>query len=264
MAELRMIAKDGLARRDIGDFAETATALDIERTLDLVRLTEGPKLTYIAGAPGTGKTTAVKRYCKGLGHNAHYIDVACGEGTAWNVAKRIAGAWDHGFGWVSSFNTLAEARMRLLSVMGEGTLLVVDEAQYLHQRNNKNGKKTEAFEWLRALAELGDLDLVFCGDMNLPPVLEEVPQLRSRALRPVIITQVSRADVAAVVDGTPYATEPAVNALHAVARMAGGLRNVNAVVSLALDGARGTGERPTLAHLKAAIFDMKLAPKGVK
>ncbi|WP_172841046.1 AAA family ATPase [Rhodovulum sp. P5] len=259
-----MIANAGTLRRDIGDFAETAVALDILRTLDLVRFSDGPKMTCIAGIPGCGKTTTTKQYCKDLGRDGIYIDIASGEGTAWNFAKRLAHEWIDYAPSLGRFNTLTEARMTLSSAVGKGSLLVIDEAQHLHQRNNKNGKKTEAFEWARALAEKGEFDLVFCGDMRLPAVLDDIPQLKSRMLRPVIVTEVSRADVAALVEGTPYAIGPAVDALHSVARMAHGLRSVEIAVSAALSSATGKGEHPTLAHLKGAIIDMKLAPKGGK
>ncbi|WIY26401.1 hypothetical protein [Parasedimentitalea psychrophila] len=109
---------------------------------------------------------------------------------------------------------------------------------------------------------MGGFDLVFCGDLQLPNAINAMPQLQSRMLRPVIVKEVSRADVAAVVEGTAFASERAIDALHAVARQKGGLRNVANVTRIA-QLFSGAGN-PTPAHLKAAILDLKLAPRGAK
>ena len=78
-------------------------------------------------------------------------------------------------------------------------------------------------------------------------------------MRPVVIRQVSHADVAAVVDGTAFADARSIDALHAIARMRGGLRNVENVARIA---ALFAGDKsPGHEHLKAAIIDMKLDEK---
>lgn len=250
------IANAGIVHREIGDWAETGTALDITRSLELVKSTGQPAMTMIAGAPGTGKTTTVRRFCEAHGHDAIYIEAARGEGMAWNFAKSLSGLWHSR----PFFNTLAEARMIFAAYIGERRVLVVDEAQYLNQRNGKTAQTGEAFEWLRATADEGGFDVVFCGDLALPIAVATMPQLQSRMMRPVVITEVSRADVAAVVEGTPFAIPAAIDALHAIARMKGGLRNVENVTRIAWLFA-GNGS-PSLDHLKSAIIDMKLAPKG--
>ncbi|MDA7427905.1 AAA family ATPase [Primorskyibacter aestuariivivens] len=254
MTQHLRIANTGVIRREITDWAETEAARDILRSLDLVRAADRPALTMIAGAPGIGKTTAIKRFCETLGHDAIYIQAARGEGTAWNFAKSLASLWGYA---APQFNCHAEAREKLAYMIGRGRVLVVDEAQYLDQRNGKTGKCGEAFEWLRATAEQGAFHTVFCGDLDLPRAIATMPQLQSRLLRPVVLKQVSRADVAAMVEGTAFAQPAALDALHAVARLKGGLRNVERVTACALDFAGR--DAPTLAHVKAAIVDMKLA-----
>ena len=251
------LAKVSDRSRRIGDWAETQTARDITRSLEMVTAIDGPGFTMIAGGPGTGKTTAVRRFCEARGHDALYIQAARGEGTVWNFARALSGHWGHG---VPHFNTHAEARFILAQHIGRNTLLVVDEAQYLHQRNRRTGQTGEAFEWLRAMADEGQFDLVFCGDLHLPRAIEAMPQLQSRMMRPVVIPHASRADVAAMVAGTPFETPKAIDALHQVARMKGGLRNVVNVTRIAQLFA-GDG-LPTLAHLKAAIMDMNLSKGG--
>lgn len=137
---------------------------------------------------------------------------------------------------------------------------MVDEAQYLKQKNRRTGQTGEAFEWLRAMADDGGFDVVFCGDLTLPNAIGEMPQLRSRLLRPLILKTVNRADVAAIVEGSAFGNDASIDALCAVARLPGGLRNVENVIRMAT---LFTGDAtPNVAHLKAAIVDMKLAPKG--
>ncbi|QEW19261.1 hypothetical protein LA6_001444 [Marinibacterium anthonyi] len=259
MAQHLSIANPGIVQRGIGDWANTETAKDIRRSLDLVNAADRPALTMIAGAPGTGKTSAVQRFCETLGQDAIYIQAACGEGTAWNFAHALANLWGYA---KPTFNCHSEARDKIAAYIGQGRVLIVDEAQYLNQRNRKTGQIGEAFEWLRATAETGRFHLVFCGDLDLPSSIENKPQLQSRMMRPVVIRHSSRADVAALVEGTPFANPAAIDALHAIARLKGGLRNVVNVTQIAVLFA---GEdAPTLEHLKAAIIDMKLAPRGMK
>ena len=256
MAHHLRIANAGVEPRQIGDWADTETAQDIRRSLDLVQATNRPSITMIAGAPGTGKTSAVRRFCEAHGENAIFIQAARGEGTAWNFAHALANLWGHER---PKFNCHFEAREKIANFIGTGCVLVVDEAQYLHQRNRKSGQTGEAFEWLRATAETGGFDLVFCGDLDLPRAIEAMPQLQSRLMRPVVIRQVSRADVAAVVHGTAFADARSIDALHAIARMRGGLRNVENVTRIA---ALFAGDKaPGHEHLKAAIIDMKLDGK---
>ncbi|MEP5730739.1 MAG: hypothetical protein ABJL67_15370 [Sulfitobacter sp.] len=111
--------------------------------------------------------------------------------------------------------------------------LVVDEAQYLDQKNVRTGQRAEVFEWLRAAAENGNFHLVFCGDSSLANIIARYPQLQSRMIRPVVIQPPSQADIAALTQGTPFAAPKARHALDAVARLAGGLPNVENVLRIA-------------------------------
>lgn len=256
MAQHIRLAKITDPPRAVGDWAETETARDIARSLDMVTASEMPGFTMIAGAPGTGKTTAIRRVCDRLEGQALFITAARGEGTVWNFAKSLGRLWGH----VPPYNTHAEARYMFAGIIGAGKVLVIDEAQYLDQKNRRTGQTGEAFEWLRATADLGGFHLVFCGDLDLPRAISAMPQLQSRLMRPVVIRQVSRADVAAIVAGTPFDAAAMIDALHGVAQLKGGLRNVQNVTRLALLFA-GTAA-PQLEHLRAAIIDMKLSSKG--
>lgn len=152
MAKHPRIANAGIVRRELGDWAETETAQDILRSLEMLRSTKNPAVTMIAGAPGVGKTDAVKRFCAQLGHDAIYIQAARGKGTAWNFARSLAGLWGGVFGG-PSFNTLAEAGMLLASYIGTKRLLVIDEAQYLDQRHTETNDGGGSTPW-KGTAEL--------------------------------------------------------------------------------------------------------------
>lgn len=150
--------------------------------------------------------------------------------------------------------------MKFASAIGRDRMLIVDEAQYLDQKNRRTGKTGEALEWLRGMAETGGFPVVLCGDLNLVPAVASMTQLQSRMRRPVIIDGVAAKDVEALATGTGLEGPEAIKALTAVAGQRGGLRNVENVIRLA--GLFAGSEAPGLSHLKAAILDMRLAPKG--
>lgn len=75
--------------------------------------------------------------------------------------------------------------------------------------------------------------------------------------RPVTITEVDRADVEALAAANGLQEREIVTALAAVAKLKGGLRNVENVIrnaELFAGGGAVTGQ-----HVKAAIIDLKLA-----
>ncbi len=250
-------ATDAPPRRDPGDFAITETARDIFRSVDLVRQIGGAAMTMVAGTPGTGKTAALRHYAETHRHQCIYVQAVRGEGTPWNFALSLQAIWGTSG---PAFQSLQEARMRFASYIGRDTLLIVDEGQYLHKKNRRTGRSGEALEWVRGVSETGEFPVVLCGDLNLIPAVASMPQLQSRMRRPVVIDGVTAGDVDAVVSGTGFDSPDAIRALRAVSRLRGGLRNVENVIRLAAIFSGNVA--PGLSHLKAAILDMKLAPKG--
>lgn len=249
MAEIVAIANAKARPRRAGGYVDTPTAQDMRRALDLVRAKQGPSMTMIAGAPGVGKTRAVQEFCASEGYDAFYLCVARGEGRPSAIADNILST----FGQVANGMSLSKMREAVERYIGAGRVLVVDEAQHLTD---------DGIEWLRAACESGGFDLVFAGDLALVRRVNGLPQLQRRMLRPVIVEGVTREDVEAFVAESPFAgSSTAVDALFAIARVRGGnLGNVENVLLRAQLFA-GSGV-PTHEHLRAAIVDMKLAPKG--
>lgn len=258
MAHHLKLANASTATRRLGDWAETETSLDIMRSLELISALPGPAMTMIAGAPGVGKTATLERFTAAheIDRGVAYIQAAKGEGTAWNFATSMCAIWGQS---APEFVSLSEARQKFARYLRD-SILIVDEAQYLDQKNHRNGQTGEVFEWLRAMSETGGCKIVFAGDLALPGAISKMPQLLSRIRRPVVVRMASRADVAAMVEGTSFCIPACLDALHAIAKKPGGLRNVESVTTLAQLFAGD--DAPGLIHVKAAIHDMKLGPKG--
>ena len=255
MAEHLRLAKTD-APPEPGGFVMTETAQDILRSVTLVRQMGGAALTMIAGAPGVGKSQALEHYRRTHGMDCLYIQAVCAEGTPWNFAQSLKRKWRGGV----DFRTVQEARELFAHAIGPNCLLIVDEAQYLNQKNRRTGKSGEAFEWVRGMAETGGFPVVLCGDLTLEATVATMPQLQSRMRRPVVLRRANPKDVHAIAKTEGFHDPSALRALEGVARHRGGLRNVENVMRVARMFAAGAA--PNLTHLKAAIMDMKLAPVG--
>lgn len=256
MAEHLRLAKTD-SPPQAGGFVMTETARDILRSVTLVRQMGGAALTMIAGAPGVGKSEALKHYKTDCDPNCIYIQAVRGEGTPWNFAHSIAEQFGYGAPY---FQTVQEARVHFGRAIGPDCLLIVDEAQYLDQKNRRTGKTGEALEWVRGMAETGGFPVVLCGDLTLATAVCTMPQLQSRMRRPIILKKANAKDVHAIAKAEGFGDPAALRALEGVAGLRGGLRNVENVIRVAYMFAGSNA--PDLSHLKAAIADMKLLPKG--
>ena len=242
-------------RRD--GFVMTETASDMLRSLRLLRELDGGALTMIAGAPGVGKSRAVEAFMKEA-PDATVIRMAKGEGTAWNLAKTIAGLY-HASLPMNAIG-LSGVRERLGAWLGPDAILIVDEAQYLDHRDRKTGERGAALEWMRALAETAGCALALVGDLALEEAVARYPQLRSRMRRPVVVRSSPPEDVAALAAAVGIEDDAILRALRSVAKRDGALRNVENVLRVAALFAEGGAVRRE--HVHAAIVDMKLAPAG--
>lgn len=257
MAEhLRLINPDPTPAK--GRFVMTATATDILRSLRLVHGNIDGYGTMIAASPGVGKTETLLHYVNTVRRAVLHTAVA-GEVTPWSLAFGLMRALDIG---EPNSRQLAEDRLRIAEAVGAEGMLIVDEAQNLVRRSARGGVSLEAVEWLREMARDGCFALVLCGDLKLLDVMAQLPQLRSRMRRPVVVGTVPKQDVALVAERMGVCDAPSIDALALVARHHGGLRDVGHVLAHARIFARGGAVE--LGHILAAIEDLKLQPKGGK
>lgn len=246
-----------------GGYVNTETARDITRSLELAVATGGA--TMIAGTSGVGKTTAVRTFAEGLESIVpqypayRWITITSGIGSPWNVLSQLLEPY--GFcprqrGWSAQ-----DGQKWLVEAFHRTTrMIVVDEAQYLNQRTHKSHEKGAAFEFLRGLSEAAEVSLVFTGDLALVDGIRLFPQLESRMRRPIISDRPTTGDVAALAASYGVRGALETQALAAVARKPGALRNVAGVLDMARIFAGGA--TPTGEYIRAAIIDLKLDPKG--
>lgn len=251
MAEVVQLAKPGPDCPEPGGFVLTDTARDILRSLRLVHEGEDARFTMIAGVPGIGKTRTLAQFAASEEDVAH-ITFKRGEGKPSDVSEVLFQRYLH---WVNPNGMSLPLRRKtlLMEAFGRCRTLIADEAQHMD---------ADGIEWLRGLAEEAGVSIAFAGDLKLPDLINPIPQLRSRMLRPITATRASLGDVQALAGAWSVSDAKVVRALKAVADRDGGLRNVVHVLRVAADFA--DGGQIAAGHVQAAILDMKLAPKGGK
>jgi len=110
------------------------------------------------------------------------------------------------------------------------------------------------------MAEEGSFLLVYSGDLSLLKSVDQLPQLKRRMVRPVIVRKVPKVDVAAIAESRGLVEASIIDALFKVSNAYGGLGDVVSVISHAgLFAGKGAVGK---AHILAAIQDLKLTPKG--
>lgn len=264
MAHKLKIATANEVTREVRDFAETETFLDIKRSIALIRAMDGSAVTMIAGGAGSGKTTALKQIVADDAGDTWYSDnfkfnsTPEGAGTAYNLATHLFG---HPSDGKRPFRSLADALQKFCWVASEGTTLILDEAQHLTQTNSKNGIKAEALGWIVDVADHVGFSLVLCGNLDLARYVRTNERLNSRMRRPIVLSKPSEKDVRELLIGTPFGQANMINALYQIAQLPGALRNVQTVTEMAMLYA--ASETLNEMHLKAAIGDFKRTQRGV-
>ena len=240
----------GTRRPDAAGFVETAAARDVLRSLHMAGLLDGTRMTMIAGAPGVGKSMAVRRFVQKDPDGVRHLTAVRGEGGIYPVADLVLSLWGDG----TRNRSRTDVRRDILARLDfEPFFVVVDEAQHL---------APDALEWLRAISEEAQTPVAFVGDLALERAVRAIPQLWSRMARPVILRAPSREDVAGLARAADLDEPRILRALEGVARLAGGLRNVRAVLNLA---GLFAGDGPVEPrHVRAAILDMKLDAKEAR
>lgn len=259
MSEILNFAKASEPVSDEFGFIRTETARDILRTLTLLQSVNGPAVSMISGAPGIGKTETLLHYERENPEIALRISIPKGEGNPFHVSANILNMFNP---YKRHDNDMTVRRNTIMRSVGHGRILLVDEAQNLFQRNKASCTKGASFGWLVAASEEGGFDLVFCGDHTLSAIMLDFPHLQSRMRRPVLIHAAAAGDVAALAADQGFTDKVGVDLLGAIAKLSGGLRNVDNVLRMAAIFAGK--DRIAAGHVQAAIKDLKLKPTGGK
>jgi DNA transposition AAA+ family ATPase len=243
-----------------GGFVATGASDNILRTLrKLERKQAGfgvGCVAMVAGAPGTGKSATVLRYVQAT-PAARLCTAIEGEGGAWGLATMLCEQLEIG---QPNNRNLRGTRARIAEQIGTGAILVIDEAQYLVQRNHRGPNNWGALEWARGMAEEGAFAVVFCGDLSLLDAVENIPQLRRRihANRPVILRNLPKADIGAFATALGAEGPEAQESLYRIARRYGWFGIVEEVAAEARVLARKPSEPLALADLMAAAQSLGL------
>lgn len=233
---------------------ETETTRAIHRALRRAQLKE--KMTLVAGAPGIGKTEALWSYFNQQRDTCFFYKATSGEGGVYNLACGLCEMLEIPR---PKCTDLAASRRRLAERIGVSSLLIIDEAQYLVQRNLKRRDNPEALDWIRGVAEDGCFGVALVGDLSLRDAVKEMPQLDRRTHPRVVVEYVPQEDVEALCNAHGLTNAKIVEALARKARRLGGLGYVSEVLSDARDMS-DTGTPKAEDYL----FAMKLFEEGCR
>ena len=258
MAEHLKLISPGAARPVPGQFIETDTAADILHSLGVVYQRPGEYVGLIAGAPGVGKSEAIRHF-KRVETSVFIHKAVRNEGGVWNLANELCRMLEID---EPDARQLPKERRRIAEAFGAESMLIIDEAQYLVQLNTRGKDDWQAFEWLRFMAEDGMLSLVFCGDLTLCELETIAPPLWRRMRRRNIVNRAPKADVMAIAEQWGLTDTKAVDLLFIVARKGGALGDT---VNVCREARNFAGEGQIgLDHVQAAIEDLKLLQRLFK
>lgn len=226
-------------------YLELQFATSIERLLSIAQIM-GTVVMATAEA-GIGKTTAAREYVR-THANAYMVTISPDTRSVHNMKAEIAMAI--GVEEKSS-SRLTRAIARRLQRTGDGTVLVVDEAQNLSD---------DAINQLRHFA---DDQSCRCGIALLGNSAtyqrfsqwgkgEKYGQLTSRVFKRLRADRPTEDDVAAFIDGWGITEPEQVSFLIGVGMKPGALRQVDMTIKLARMVAQGAGRELTLADLRGA------------
>ena len=189
------------------------------------------EIGVIIGNPRTGKTTALREYCK-MNPNAYYIECwsSMRMGDMLAVIAQAAGISLSGSIYHKIQQVIQELRGR------SDVMLLLDEAEYLKKWD------VDKFEVLRKIWDNTGTPIIFCGTQELERVLtrSNCAQLYGRMLKCEKTRGISEAEALDMLRGYNI-TEGAARALAklAVDHQHGGMSNFVKILKIALAAAEG-------------------------
>lgn len=225
------------AMRDrIGTFTATPTSRRIEAT---VKFADGAgAMVAVAGTPGIGKTTTLKRYAAQNG--GFYCQFSRDTGSVYATLAEVAYSMD-----LTVLPTRPDDLRRMICnrVDSRSGVLICDEAQHL---------SPAGFETIRTLHDRTGVAVVLAGHLDLMDRLKRLPQLDGRISAPLTIGSATPADADALFDAWGFEDRRARDFLRQYAGQRTGLRRIAKTFELALLTAARDGVPVGFDHVRTA------------
>ena len=223
------------------EFQATPTAQDFIGLFDYAQSL--PDMVVIAGAPGTGKTTAMNHYAA-TNPNVWPVTMQPCTSTIFTMLVELADA----------VGVTERAPVKLNGEIGRkiadrGGLIIVDEAQHAD---------TRALDQLRSLHDLHRVGIALVGNQTIYGRLDNdgrkanFAQLVSRIGMRVNRNKPKAADMCLLIAAWGVTDKEEVRLLKAIADKPGALRNVTKVMQVASMLAAGEGVARTIDHIRRA------------
>ncbi|RVQ76142.1 AAA family ATPase [Sinorhizobium medicae] len=225
-------------------FLRTRVASDIIETLTWAQMTAG--FVVVTLDAGVGKTTACRHYCATRPH-AYLATVSPNTKTTHGMLVELAAELD-----VQEHNPakLTRAIGRKLQRIGDGSLLIVDEAQNL---------VPEAINQLRHFVDINRCGVALVGNeetadrfVKSTGSVASKGQVRSRIDKRLAKERNRGDDARQYIAAWGIEDGKCIEFLLLIAQKPGALRQIDRTVKLALWAANGAGEPLSLKHLKWA------------
>lgn len=231
-------------------FVETTTSKQVFNTLRYAHISRGDGMTVVMGAPGVGKSEAVKEYAKRSpncwivvaspsisGLLGFFYELAMELGIE-NAPRRK--------------DSLCHAIRRRLE--GSGGLIIIDEADHL---------QLEVIEELRVLQQKIGIGLALVGNPTVYGKMVgnsrniDLSRLESRVSKKLSILKVKKRDIDAIAAAWQLTSDTEMQLIHSIAGNKGQLRKLSHTLRLASMIAQGKNERLNLDHVRGAYAELR-------
>lgn len=232
------------------DFVQTTTARQVISTLRYAHSSRGDGISVVMGAPGVGKSAAVKHYANKMPN-------------CWLIIASPSISGLVGFFYELALTLGIESpprrkdslchaiRHRLEDTNG---LIVIDEADHL---------QLEVIEELRVMQQKVGVGLALVGNPTVYGKMVgdsrkiDLSRLESRIAKRLSIPKVKSSDITAIANAWGLTNDAELSLVNSIAGKRGQLRKLSHTLRLASIIAQGSHERMNKDHIRAAFYELK-------